>query len=241
MYWNFNNFFFDSDFPSPCFDVPKASNFTSGEVQNHETKNRRLRTIVTSFQDFKLRQKQSSPTFSYFLINNALLYHFLANWLDHNKKMTEKSVFRKGWSPEMASQSFPVSCFWSRGFVPHRKWNLTLLAHQNTGKEDVWKDHATAAHRWFELQNVLTKARDCHPYNERIPKDSLVSIHFTSWQNAETLQALPTLSLWFQWRRWSQTTLVSKKAPKLTTQNILEHWIPYEKKPETTQTRLIYQ
>ena len=70
---------FDSDFPSPCFDVPKASNFTSGGVQNCETKNRGLGTIVTSIQDSKPREKQISPTFSYFLINNALLYHFLAN------------------------------------------------------------------------------------------------------------------------------------------------------------------
>ena len=31
-------FFFDSDFPSPCFDVPKASNFTSGGVQSRQTK-----------------------------------------------------------------------------------------------------------------------------------------------------------------------------------------------------------
>ena len=38
--------FFDSDFPSPCFDVPKASNFTSGGVQNCDTKNRRLGTII---------------------------------------------------------------------------------------------------------------------------------------------------------------------------------------------------
>ena len=29
---------------------------------------------------------------SYFRINNALLYHLLANWLVHNKKTTEKSV-----------------------------------------------------------------------------------------------------------------------------------------------------
>ena len=29
------------------------------------------------------------------LINNGLLYHFLANWLAHNKKMTEKSFFAK--------------------------------------------------------------------------------------------------------------------------------------------------
>ena len=28
-----SNFFFDSDFPSPCFDVPKASNFPSSGVQ----------------------------------------------------------------------------------------------------------------------------------------------------------------------------------------------------------------
>ena len=76
---------------------------------------------------------------SYFLINKALSYHFLANWLAHNKKMTEKSVFREAWSSELTSQSFPVSCFWCRGFVPHRKWNLTLLAHQNTGKENRYR------------------------------------------------------------------------------------------------------
>ena len=33
--------------------------------------------------------KQISLTFSDFLINNALLYNFLANLLAHNKKMTE--------------------------------------------------------------------------------------------------------------------------------------------------------
>ena len=109
--------FFHSDFPFPCFDVPKASNFTSGRIQNRETKNRGLGTIVTSIQDSKPREKHISPTFSYFLINNALLYHFLAQ----NKKMTEKSVFREAWSPELTSQSFPVPCFWCRGFVPHRK------------------------------------------------------------------------------------------------------------------------
>ena len=50
--------FFDSDFPSLCFDVPKVSNFTSGGVQNRTTKNRRLGTIVTSFQDSKLRENR---------------------------------------------------------------------------------------------------------------------------------------------------------------------------------------
>ena len=101
-------------------------------------------TIVTSIQDSKPCEKQISLTFSYFLINNALLYHFLANWLAHNKKMTEKSVFREAWNPELTSQSFPVSCFWCRGFVPHRKWNLTLLAHQSTGKENRYRNNCFA-------------------------------------------------------------------------------------------------
>ena len=74
--------------------------------------------------------------FWHFLKNNALLYHFLANWLAQNRKMIEKSVFRKTWSSEMTSQSFSVSCFWSRSFVTHQKWNLMLLIHQNTGKEN---------------------------------------------------------------------------------------------------------
>ena len=55
------------------------SNFTSGGVQNCGAKNKRLGTIVTSFQDSKLCKKQISLTFSYFLINNAILHHFLAN------------------------------------------------------------------------------------------------------------------------------------------------------------------
>ena len=68
-------------------------------------------------------KKQISLAFSHVLINNALLHHFLAHWLAHNKKMTEKSVFFcEAWSSEMMSQLFPVSCFGSHGFVLHRKW-----------------------------------------------------------------------------------------------------------------------
>ena len=125
--------------------------------------------------------------------------------------------------------------------------------------EDVWKGQNTAARRWFELQNVLTKARDRHSYNERMPKDSPVSIHITSWRNADTLlllptlslrctqtkprglnrlqRRLPTLSLWFQSKNRSITTLVSTKTTdtghrELTNQNKLEHWIHVEKKLE---------
>ena len=61
-------FFFDSDFPSPAFDVPKASNFTSGGAQNRDTKNGRLKTIVTSIQDSKPREKQLTDFFVIFLL-----------------------------------------------------------------------------------------------------------------------------------------------------------------------------
>ena len=64
--------FFDSDFPSPCFDVPKVSNFTSGGVQNRDTKNRRLGTIVMSIQDSMSREKQISQSFSYCELINLL-------------------------------------------------------------------------------------------------------------------------------------------------------------------------
>ena len=127
---------FDSDFPSPCFDVPKASNFTSGGVQDHDTKNRRLGTIVTSIQDSKHHEKQISQSFSYSEPINLLRHGTIVHCLWGNKKMSEKSVFREAWSPELTSQSFPVPSFWSCGFVPHWKWNLMLLVHQNTGKEN---------------------------------------------------------------------------------------------------------
>ena len=39
----------------------------------------------------------------------------------------------------MTSQSFLVSCFWSRASVPHRKWNFTFLVHQNTGKKNLYR------------------------------------------------------------------------------------------------------
>ena len=131
--------FFDSDFPSPCFDVPRASNFTSGGVQNRDTKNRRLGTIVTSIQDSKTREKQISQSFSYCEPINLLRNGTIVRCLWENKKTSEKSVFREAWSPELTSQSFPVSCFWCRGFVPHRKWTLTLLAQQNTEKENRYR------------------------------------------------------------------------------------------------------
>ena len=60
------------------------------------------------------------------------MYHFLANLLAHNKKMTEKSVLlREALSPEMTSQSFPVPVFGLTVLYPNG-----FLVHQNTGKEN---------------------------------------------------------------------------------------------------------
>ena len=106
------------------------------EYKTTTPKNRRLGTIVTSIQDSKHHEKQISQSFSYCELINLLRNGTIVHCLSENKKTSEKSVFREAWSPELTSQSFPVPCFWSRGFVPHRKWNLTLLVHQNTGKEN---------------------------------------------------------------------------------------------------------
>ena len=69
-----------------------------------------------------------------FSINNALLYHFLANLSAHDKKMTEKSVFREVSNPEMTSQSFPVSCVWSLGFLP-----LPVFGTSKHGKKNRYR------------------------------------------------------------------------------------------------------
>ena len=94
------------------------------------------KTIVTSIQDSKPREKQISQSFSYCELINLLRNGTIVRCLWENKKTLEKSVFREAWSPELTSQSFPVPWFWSHGFVPHRKWNLMLLVHQNTGKKN---------------------------------------------------------------------------------------------------------
>ena len=90
-------------------------------------------------KDSKPRQKQISQSFSYCELINLLRNGTIVHCLWENKKTSEKSVFREAWSPELTSQSFPVSCFWCRSFVPHRKWNLMLLAHENTGKENRYR------------------------------------------------------------------------------------------------------
>ena len=77
-----------------------------------------------------------------------------------NKKTSEKSVFREAWSPKLTSQWFPVPCFWSSGFVPHRKWDLTLLAHQNTRKENRYRKNIFAT--------LITTLGRCNRANKKV-------------------------------------------------------------------------
>ena len=86
------------------------------------------------FRTPRLAKNRFLRPFSYFLINNALLYHFLANWLAYNKKMTEKSVFRDAWIPELTSQSFPVSCFWCFCTPPEVKFDAFGTSKHGEGK-----------------------------------------------------------------------------------------------------------
>ena len=77
--------------------------------------------------------------------------------------MSKKSVFREAWSPEMMSQLFPVSCFWSCSFVPHPNWNLMLLVHQNTGKENRYqKSFLAILISTLGRFNQANKKRICH-------------------------------------------------------------------------------
>ena len=109
---------------------------------NFEKKNTCMALSINIFPFLLLStvgKKQISPTFSYFLINNALLYHFLANWLAHNKKMTEKSVFFvRLWVLKWCHNcsQCPVlglTVLYCTGS------DLTLLVHQNMGKENRYR------------------------------------------------------------------------------------------------------
>ena len=94
-------------------------------------KNRRLGTNVISFQDFKLHEKQISPIFPYFLINNALLNHFLANWLAQNKKKLRNLFSRSLWlgrrSPAHESRQLRRLLKWRHNHSQSPVFGLAVL------------------------------------------------------------------------------------------------------------------
>ena len=129
------NIFCDSDFPSPCFDVPKASNFTSGGVQNRDTKNRRLGMIVTSIQDSGPCEKQISQSFNYCEVINLLRNGLIVRCLWENKKTSEKSV--ESWIDVtiVPSPLFLVSRFCT---PPEGKFDAYGTSKHGKGKS-LWK------------------------------------------------------------------------------------------------------
>ena len=76
----------------------RGRNFTSGVIQNRETKIGDWEWLWRHFRTWSLWERRF---LRHFLINNALSCHSLAKWLTHNKNMTQKSVFREALSPEM--------------------------------------------------------------------------------------------------------------------------------------------
>ena len=91
-------------------------------------------------------QKTDFSDIFLFSYKQRTIVSFLSELINSQWENDWEICFREAWSPEMTSQSFPVSCFWSRGFVPHRKWNLTLLVHQNMGKESCYRNFFFAMH-----------------------------------------------------------------------------------------------
>ena len=77
-----------------------------------------------------------------------------------NKKMSDKSVLREAWSPEMTSQTFPVSCYWSRGFVPRRKRKFHVFGTSIQG------EGKSLSKFFFAMLNISTMGR-CNRVNKK--------------------------------------------------------------------------
>ena len=134
-----------------------------------------------SIQDSNPRE-QISQSFSYCELINLLRNGTIVLCLWENKKTSEKSVFREAWSPELTSQSFPVTCLWSCGFVPHR--NLMLLVHQNTGKENRYgKNFFAVLISTLGRFDWADKKKICH-------------IHFKYMFNVEQCQEIYASGSW---------------------------------------------
>ena len=99
---------------------------------NFENKNTCMALFINRFPFLLLStvgKKQISLAFSHVLINNALLHHFLANWLAHNKKTTEKSVFLQGLEFWNDVTIVPSVLFWVSRFCTSPKviWHFWYI------------------------------------------------------------------------------------------------------------------
>ena len=73
--------FLDSDFPSPCFDVrcTKSIKFQFHLGTKLQDQKQEAGNDFDAISGLQALRKTDFSDISYFLINNTLLYHFLAN------------------------------------------------------------------------------------------------------------------------------------------------------------------
>ena len=145
---------------------------TKQRDQKHDTGNNR--DIISGLQT--LQKTVFSDIFLFSYKQCTIVPFLLKNWLAHYKKMSEKSVFRKAWSPEWRHNRSQCPVFGLAVLIPHWKWNLTCLVHQNTGKENrYWK--------FFFAIHVSTLRR----FNQTNKKNSVI-------------RTLKACSLRYSWR-----------------------------------------
>ena len=74
-------------------------------------------------------------------------------------RITLQLPVENDWEICFPSQLLPVTCVWSRSFIPHRKWNIfTFWIRQNTGKENRYRIYFVLLNLPLYCRNTLWKA-----------------------------------------------------------------------------------
>ena len=159
-------------------------------TKSRDQKNRSLGTIVTSFKDFKLREKQISPTFSYFLINNVVLYLYLANWLAHITKWPKNLFFAK---PEVLK--------WRHN---HSQCPVFCLAVLYPTGNEIWRFwYIKTRGRKIAIKNVFFAVHISTLRRFNRAKKESVLYTLTLWRRLDTIQ---TVLMWYMW--YSRDSLI---------------------------------
>ena len=122
-------YFIDSDFPSPFFNVQKPQISLPVGYKTARPKSGDWERLWSHFRTSSFAKNR--------FLRHFLIYYKQRTIVPFHSELISSKQENDAWSPEMTSQSFLVSCFWSGGFVPHRKWHLTLLVHQTRGKKII--------------------------------------------------------------------------------------------------------
>ena len=106
-----------------------------------------------------LRKTDFSDVFLFSHKQRTIEYHFLANWLAHNKKMTEKSVFRKGWN---GVTIIPSLLFLVSRFCTPPEVKFDAFGASNTGKENRYRKVFFAIYISTLRRFNRSKQKFCH-------------------------------------------------------------------------------